>query len=52
MLIKHLKFSKVLVTFLELHAFASVILHKFLPLTLDFKLSEALLFCLAQLFTH
>ena len=38
-LVEHLKFSKVLVTFLELHAFASVILHKFLPLTLDFKLS-------------
>ena len=52
MLIENLKFSKVLVTFLELHAFASVILHEFLPFTLDFKLSHALLLGLTQLFTH
>ena len=52
MLVKHLQFSKVLVPFLELHAFASVILHKLLPLTLHFELSEALLFHLAQLLPH
>ena len=52
MLVKHLKFSKVLVSFLELHAFASIILHKLLPLTLHFKVSEALLFYLAQLLPH
>ena len=39
MLVEHLKFSKVLVAFLELHALASVILYEFLSLTLDFKLS-------------
>ena len=52
MLIEHFKLSEILVTLLELHALSSVILNKFLSLTLDFKLSKALLFYFMQLFAY